>query len=197
MDDEVFAVAGGDHEFVGGVTADGAAFGFYGEVFESAAFEDAAVGFVHGIVGGVELFDGGAEAVGILHEEFAGAEDSEAWPFFVAEFGLDLIEGDWQLSVAADVACDEVGDDFFVSGAEGEVESSIAAFGFEVEEYISEGFAASGAFEDFDGLECGHKQFDGSGTVHLFADDIGDFADGAVAEWKPGVGAGHELADES
>lgn len=58
----------------------------------------------------------------------------------------------------------EVGDDFFVSRAEGEVEFSVTAACFEVEQDVSEGFAASCAFKDFDGLESGHEQFDGSGA---------------------------------
>lgn len=143
------------------------------------------------------MFQRGAEAVGVLHEEFAGPEDSESGPFFVAEFGLDLVEGDGHLAVAADVPRHEVGDDFFVSRAEGEVEFSVTAACFEVEQDVSEGFAASCAFEDFDGLECGHEQFDGSGAIHFLSDDFGDFTDGSIAEWQPGIGAGHQLANHA
>lgn len=133
------------------------------------------------------MFQRGAEAVGVLHEEFAGPEDSESGPFFVAEFGLDLVEGDGHLAVAADVPRHEVGDDFFVSRAEGEVEFSVTAACFEVEQDVSEGFAASCAFKDFDGLESGHEQFDGSGAIHFLSDDFGDFTDGSIAEWQPGI----------
>ncbi len=197
VDDEVFAIAGGNHEFVGGITADGPAFGFDGQVTQTAAFEDAAVGVIHGVVGGVELFERRAEAVGILHQEFAGAKNTEAGAFFVAKLGLNLIEGDGQLTIAADVSGHQVGDDFFVGWAECEVEFAVTTFDFEIEEHISEGVFTTGAFEDFDGLQGGHEQFDCASAIHFLANNFRDFADRAIAEGQVGVGACHQLSNQS
>ena len=77
MEHDVLAVLGGDHEFMAGVAADGTAFGLHRQVAQPAAVENAAVGRVHLLVAVVEGLDRHVEAVGVLHEEFAGAQHAE------------------------------------------------------------------------------------------------------------------------
>ncbi len=66
----------------------------------------------------------------------------------------------------------QVSDDFFMCWAEGKVQFPVASLHFEVEQHVSEGFSTARAFENLDGLQCRHEQFDRAGSVHFFADDF-------------------------
>jgi hypothetical protein len=162
---------------------------------EAAAAEHVAVGLVHGRVGVFEAGFVGVERVAVFHDEFATAHEAEAGADFVAEFGLDLVEVDGELAVGADEVADDGGDDFFVGGAEGLGavlaigEGEHDAFGLGV------GVPATGFLPEFSGLELGEEAFEGSGGVHFFADDLGDFAQDAEHEGEVGVEAAAQATD--
>ena len=196
MDDEVFAVIGGNHELMRRITADRTAFRFDRKILQPAAFKDSAISVVHRIVGRVELFQRRAKAIGVLHEEFARPQNAEPRTFFVAEFGLNLIQRNRQLTVTADMACHQVGNDFFMSRAKCQVEFAITFFDFEVEQDVAEGFATSRAFKDLDRLQRRHEQFDGSGFVHFLTDNFRHFADRTVSQRQVRVRSGHELSNQ-
>lgn len=197
VDDAVLAVVRRTHEFVRGVAADRAALGFDRQVFETAAGEDAAVRAVHRLIGLVQRFERRVKAVGVLHQELAGAEDSEPRTLFVAEFRLNLKQVQRQLAVAADELRDEIGDDFFVRRAEGEVGLAVASALLPIEQDVAEGFLATGADEEVDRLQRGHVDFDGPGGFHLLADNGFGFSQSLPAQRQVGVAAGHELPDQS
>ncbi len=79
-------------EFMRAAAADGAGVGCHSAELQAEAGKDAAVGFVHHLVGLFQAVEIGMERVGVFHQEFAGAHHAETWPHFIAEFGLDLVE---------------------------------------------------------------------------------------------------------
>ena len=93
-EDQVLAGLGGDHEFLAGGAADGAAIGLHRDGFETAATENSPVGPVHLGVALLEAGLIGVEGIAILHDEFAAAHQPEAGPDLVPEFGLNLIKID-------------------------------------------------------------------------------------------------------
>lgn len=60
------------------------------------------------------------ERVGIFYQEFMGVYYFEMWVYFVVEFGLDLIEVQWQLFIGVQFVVDQIGNDFFVGWVEDE-----------------------------------------------------------------------------
>ena len=61
------------------------------------------------------------KGIGILHAKLSGAHDAKAWTALIAKLGLDLIEVSRQLFIAANFIANNVGDYFFVGGAETEL----------------------------------------------------------------------------
>ena len=108
-------------ELVGGVAADAAGVRLHGPEVQAAALEDAAVGRVHDLVGLGQGVVVQVEGVGVLHQELARPHDPEARADLVAELGLDLVEVDRELLVAAQLVARQVGDDLLVGRAEAEL----------------------------------------------------------------------------
>ena len=103
-DQRVLARLGQHLELVRQRAADGAGVGLDRAELQPAAREDARVRVVHVLVLalGVGLVD--VERVGVLHDELAPAHEAGARPQLVAELGLDLVEVQRQLPLAAHVA---------------------------------------------------------------------------------------------
>ena len=99
--DGVFAGIGQHMEFMRGAAADGAGIGIDRAEAQAEPGEDAAVGIEHDLIGLRQAFRAQMEGIGILHQELARAHDAEARADFIAEFGLDLVEIQRQLFVAA------------------------------------------------------------------------------------------------
>ena len=70
--------------------ADLAAIGLHLAVVQTAALANGTVGTAHLVVGLLQRLLGGVEAVGVLHHELAGPEQTEARPHLVAELHLHL-----------------------------------------------------------------------------------------------------------
>ena len=64
---------------------------------------------------------GQVEGVSVLHQKFAARHQTKARTDLVAELGLNLIHVDRQLFVAGDLVARQIGDDFFVGGADTEL----------------------------------------------------------------------------
>src|SRR5262249_19683910 len=77
VDDLVLARGAGNHEFVGGIAADRPTLGLDDDVRESTTIVNAAIGLVHRLVAGIELIEIRIDAIGVLHQEFAGPDDPE------------------------------------------------------------------------------------------------------------------------
>ncbi len=63
----------------------------------------------------------GIETVGVLHDEFAATHQAETRTDFIAEFGLDLVAVHGELTIRAYLTAKEIGDDFFMRGAEAKI----------------------------------------------------------------------------
>ena len=78
------------HELAGFRAADLAGIGLDHAILEAKALADACIGDFHIAIGLVERLLVGIEAVGVLHHELAGPEQTEARPHLVAELHLHL-----------------------------------------------------------------------------------------------------------
>ena len=108
------------------------------------------------------------EGIGVLHQEFTGAHDAEAWTDLVTEFGLDLVIIDGQLFVTVEFPARQVGDNFFVRRTKAEIPLvTIADFKHLWAKY----FPATGFLPEFRGLYCRHQYFQSAGAVHFLAND--------------------------
>ena len=79
--------------------ADLATIGNNRAVIKAATLADATVGIVHFIVGFLQGFLAGMEAVCVLHNEFAAAQQAKTGANLIAELRLNLIERHGELTV--------------------------------------------------------------------------------------------------
>ena len=93
-DDVVFAGFGQNVELVGTGATDRTVVRLNWTEFQAQAREYVAVSLVHAVIGDLQRRLVGVEGVGVLHDEFAAAHQTEAWADFVTEFGLDLVQVD-------------------------------------------------------------------------------------------------------
>ena len=91
-DNCVFACCRQNVEFVWAGAADGAVIRQYRTVIQAKAFEDAAVGVEHGLVGVLQAGFVKMERVSVFHQEFPTPHHPKTRADFIAEFGLDLID---------------------------------------------------------------------------------------------------------
>ena len=196
LEDRVLAVPGGDHELMRPIAADWPALRLDRNVLQPAPRKDAAVGIVHRLVRFVQLLQRGTEAVGVLHQEFAGPQNAEARAFLVPELRLDLIERDRELAVAVDVLGHEVGDDFLVRGAESHVDLAIATRDMDVHQHVAECLDPSSAFVEVNRREGRHLDFDPARAVHLLADNVRRLVQRPQPERQIRVCPGHHLANQ-
>ena len=108
------------------------------------------------------------ERVGVLHDELARAHHAEARANLVAELGLDLIEIDRQLLVAAQLAARDVGDHFLM----GRTVREFAVVPILEAQQLRPVFGpAAGFLPQFCRLNCRHDELQGARPVHLLAHD--------------------------
>ena len=118
--------------------------------------------------------------VGVFHNEFTGAHDAKAWPYFIAELGLNLIIVDRQLFVAADLAARDIGNDFLVRGSK--AEAALVTV-IEAQQFRAVLLPAAGFHPQFRRLYGRHQQLQCPGTVHFFAHDSLNLAQHPQAQW--------------
>ena len=193
-DDIVFAGLGQYVEFVGAGTADGAVVGFNRAEFQAQAGEHVAVRLMHAVVGDLQRRLVSVERIGVLHDEFAAAHQTEAWADFVTEFGLDLVQVDRQLFVAAQLVAHQIGDDFFVGRAGAEVATMAI---LEAQQFRAVLFPATGFLPQLCRLSARHQHFKRAGSVHFFTNDGFDLAHYSQAHRQPGIQARGEFADHA
>ena len=99
---------------MGAVATDRSALGLHDDVRDAAPVIDPAIRLIHRVVALVELLDVGVEAVSVLHQELARAQDAEARARLVTELRLDLVERDGKLLVRANEVANDVRRHFFV-----------------------------------------------------------------------------------
>ena len=194
VDHAVLSGFGRHEKLVGEAAADAPRVRLHGPEFEAAARENPAVGVEHLPVADIRSLAVRVEAVGVLHAEFAAAHDAEARPDLVAEFRLDLIEVERELSVGLDLVADQVGDDLFVGGAEAALPVMAVP---EPQQLLSVMGPASRFLPEFRRLHGGEKDLLGAGAVHFLADDLFELPDHPVAQREVGIHPAGELPDHA
>ena len=115
-----FARFGERHELGGHLAADLAGVRLDGAIIQAATLADATVSAGHVVVGLLQRLLIRMEAVRVLHDELARAQKAEARADLIAELHLDLIEGDGELLVGAQLVAHEGGDELLMRGPEAE-----------------------------------------------------------------------------
>ncbi len=192
--DGIFAGVRQHVELVRQAAADGPGRRPNGAEAEAEAGEDRRVGAVHDLVGFLQRGMIDVEGVGVLHQEFACAHDTEARADLVAELGLDLVIAGRQLLVALDLAPDQIGDHLLVRRTEAELALMAVAQAQQLRAVL---LPASGFLPQLGGLHDRHQQLQRAGAVHLLAHDVLHLAQHAQPERQPGVEPGGELADQA
>ena len=108
------------------------------------------------------------ERIGVFHDEFAPAHQSEARTDLIAKLGLYLVEVDWQLLVAVQLIARQVGDDLFVSRANAEFAVMTV---FQTQQLRAVLLPTAGFLPEFSRLYPRHQHFQRAGLVHFFAND--------------------------
>ena len=134
------------------------------------------------------------EAVGVLHDEFAGPHHAEARPDLVTELELDLVEVDGQLTVAAQLATGDVGDDLLVGRA---VDVAAVVPVGDAQQLRAVFHPAPGFLPQLGRLDGRHQDFKRPRPVHLLADDRLDLAQDPQSHGHPAVQAGRQAADQA
>src|SRR5262249_8704311 len=115
--DCIFARISKDVKLVRSGTADGSRVGRHRTKPQPEPFEDACIRVVHVAVLALEVGVISMKGVGVFHDELTGTHYPKAGSDLVAKLGLNLIEVDRQLAVAADLSAGDVGDYLLVCGA--------------------------------------------------------------------------------
>ena len=134
------------------------------------------------------------ERIGVLHEEFPGPHDAEPGTDLITELGLDLIEVDRQLFVAAQLVACQFGDDLFVGGTVAELPLMPVV---EAQQLRAIFVPAPRFLPEFCGLHRRHQHLQGTGPVHLLPHDDFHLAQHPQPQGQPGIEAGGQLADHA
>jgi len=134
------------------------------------------------------------EAVGVLHDELARAQDAALGPRLVAFLGLEVVPELRELLVAVDLPRRQPGDDLFVGHRQGHV-AALAVL--EAEHLAADGVPAAALLPDLRRLHDRHEHLLAADGVHLLADDLLDLLHDAPAGRQVHVDAGGELAHEA
>ena len=181
-------------ELAGDRAADLAGIGLHGAELKAATRADALVGRVHPVVLLLQRFLRVMEAVAVLHDELAAAQQAEARTDLVAELRLDLVHVQRQLLVGAQLGAHERGDELLMGGAEAEL---MVVTVVEAHALGTVCIGAAGLLPQLLGLEHGHADLLGAACVHLLAHDVLDLGQHALAQGQKRVDAGSGLADEA
>jgi hypothetical protein len=134
------------------------------------------------------------EGICVLHDEFTCPHHAKARPDLVAELGLDLVEVNRHLLVAADLPAHDVGDDFLVRRPDDEIALLPV---LEAQHERPHLLPATALLPQLGGLDHRHHEFQRSSAIHFLAHDGLDLAQRDQPEWHPRVQAAAELLDEA
>ena len=144
------------------------------------------------VVAALQAFVVDVEAVRVLHHKLAGTHQPSAWTGFVAVLGLDLINVQRQVFVAAVQVFDQQGEHLFVRRREQKV---VAAAIFETKQIVAVFGPAIADFERLAGEHRWEMHFLEARSVHFFANDALNVAIHDPAQRQPGVSAWCGTAD--
>ena len=136
----------------------------------------------------------GVEAVGVLHDELARAQDAEPRPELVAELRRDLVEVDGQLLVRVDLR-GGVEREHLLGGRPEHVPAPVPVL--EPEHGLAVIHVPPGLLPQFHRLEARHDDLLRPGPVHLLADDVDDLLERPPPQRQIRIRAAGDLADQA
>ena len=185
----------GNHlELVAGRAANRARIGRHGPIVQPQPVEDANIGVEHLLIAGQRCLGVAVEGIGVLHGELAAAHDAEARPALVPELGLDVVEVLRQLAVAAQILPRQISDHLFRRGLDDELALVPVLHPHQLGAVL---FPAAGFHPQLGRLDHRHQQLDGTGGVHLLADDGLDATNDAQPQRHVRVDAAGQFADHA
>ncbi len=132
------------------------------------------------------------EAVRVLHDEVTSANEAGPRPQLIPVLGLNLVHAQRQVSVAADLMCDQAGHQLFVRGSKAELRSLAVCH---PEHQVAIVGPSAGPFPQLARQQRRHQYFLTAGGGHFLAHDLLDLAENTKPERKVGVDAGSDLPD--
>jgi len=174
------------HEFGRDLAADLAAIGLHLAVIQAAAGADGAVGLPHGVVGFLQRLLGGVETVGVLHDELAGAQKTEARANLITVLRLNLVEVLRQFLVGAQLVAHERHDDLLVGGTEAHLAVVTVGKAHELWAVVVQ---AAAFLPQLRRLQHRHENLLGTRSIHFLAHDVLDLLQHAEAQGKERVQA--------
>ena len=192
-DDGILADGGEQHELVGQAAAHHAGVGRHGDdLGDAGAGEDPLVGLVGAVVVLLEVLLGGMEGVGILHGEFADADEAGAGAGFVAEFGLDLVDHEGVARVGLGAVADQLHGGLLMGHAEHH--RGVVAVG-EAQQLVADGGVTAGLVPERAGQHDGEEDLLAVDAVHLLAHDLLDLRGDALGNGEQRIDAVADVLD--
>ena len=145
------------------------------------------------VVAAVQARGVDVEAVAVLHDELAHAQQAGLGPRLITELGLDLVPDLRQLLVAAQLVARDGGHHLLVRHGEAQLRALAV---LQAEHVVAHSGPAARLLPEFGGVQRGEQELLAD-PVHLLADDGGDLVQRALAERQIAVDSGAELANVS
>ena len=193
VEQAAFAGIGEDVEFVAEVAADRPGRRPHRHRLKAQASEGAKISDEHRFVARLQPLFVEVEAVGILHQEFAPAHDSESWPDLVAELPLDMIKGARKVPVGLHRVTEQRGDHFLVGRS---IEHLAAVTIGEPKHFRAISVEPARLAPQIGRLDRRHQHFDGARAVLFLAHDLLDLVENPEAEGQPGIDSRGGLANQ-
>jgi hypothetical protein len=190
--ERVLAVGVDREELLGGRAAHRAGHRLHDDVVEAEPVEDADVRRAVGVVAGLQPRVVDVEAVGVLHDELAAAQETGARAGLVAVLRLDLVERERQVLVGGVQVLDREREHLLVRGAEEHVGVLAVLQPEQVGAVVG---PAAGRLVGLPRQQRREEQLLGADRVHLLAHDHLDLAQHPQPQRQPGVDARRGAAD--
>ena len=133
------------------------------------------------------------EGVGVLHREFAHAQEPALRARLVAELRLELVPDLRKRLVRAQLRR-VIGEDLLVGHAEGQVRELAV---LQPEHLFTHALPAPRLLPDLLRMHAGKPELLGTDPIHLVADDLLDLAQRPEAERRQRIMPRHQLADQT
>ena len=158
-----------------------------------AAIKDALVGLVEGAVGFVQAGSIDVQAVGVLHDEFAHADQTATGANFVAELGLDVVEQFGQLPVGIDFTPGQLDDDLLVGHRQRII---LPPSILELDQGWPHTVPTTGVLPKRSRVHHWHVHFLAFNSIHLLAENVLDFEGDAPTQVHIGVEPGAQRTNK-
>ena len=184
--EEVLAHSRGNHELVVDLPADRPRLRLDRGGVQAEPLEDPHVGVIDNLVGSLHGLHVHVEGVGVAHDQLAGAKQPEPGPGLVAEFDLDLVDGEGQLPIGVDLCAHGGGRHLLVGGTEHEG-ATPALDGEGGQGVGAEERSPPALLPQLQGVQRGEEDLLASRPIELLPDDLLQLVEHPEPEGHEGV----------